>query len=128
MDNEPPHFHDSFAALKLSHVSSNWRSIARSDSTLCREIYPTPNTMLAGFCAELAVVDLTVSLELISEGGQVRGTDSVIEAACRFIRQNAKRISKLFVIGDHPLMETFLTTPFPELRKTILEFDANVTV
>ncbi|KIJ26109.1 hypothetical protein M422DRAFT_272849 [Sphaerobolus stellatus SS14] len=123
-----PHIHNLFAALELSHVSFIRRSIARSQRILWRKMYFTPDMMFAVFCAELAVVELVVQLVLFGQDGQDRLIDRVIEAACQFIRQNATRISKLFVLGGHPLMEMFLTTPFLELRTGILEFDGNVAV
>ncbi|KIJ26115.1 hypothetical protein M422DRAFT_38354 [Sphaerobolus stellatus SS14] len=121
-------FHDPLAALKLSHVSSRWRFIARSKQTLWKEIRLAPDTTFAEFCAGLAVVDLTVSLRVIDYHGDASWTERVLEISCQFMYQNAHRISKLFVFGGHPLLEMFLTTPFPELKTSILEFNRNAVI
>ncbi|KIJ38638.1 hypothetical protein M422DRAFT_258758 [Sphaerobolus stellatus SS14] len=118
------HFNDPLQSLVLSHVSSRWRSIAKSNTSLWKVIHPI-NIGLAKFCSELVPTDLEVVLPL---GGSTVcrccsksniAQPEIIEAACRFIHENAHRISILFMIGSHPFLDIFLTTPFPILKKHI---------
>ncbi|KIJ51927.1 hypothetical protein M422DRAFT_243496, partial [Sphaerobolus stellatus SS14] len=117
-------FNDSSQSLVLSHVSSRWRSIAKSNTSLWKEIHPI-NIGLAKFCSELVPTDLEVILPLgsstvcrcCSKANTAR--PEIVEAACRFIHENAHRISILFMIGSHPFLNIFLTTPFPILKTHI---------
>ncbi|KIJ51929.1 hypothetical protein M422DRAFT_243498 [Sphaerobolus stellatus SS14] len=118
------HLNDPSQALVLSHVSSRWRSIAISNTSLWKEIHPI-NIGLTKFCSELVSTDLEVVLPLgsstvcrcCSKSNTAR--PEIIEVACRFIHENAHRISILFMIGSHPFLDIFLTTPFPILKTHI---------
>ncbi|KIJ52039.1 hypothetical protein M422DRAFT_243621 [Sphaerobolus stellatus SS14] len=112
-------------ALRLSHVSSRWNSIAKSSASFWKEI-DAIKTEFAVFCSELASVDLEVSLHLSI--GQESKPRHIIESACHFILQNAYRISTLIVFGSHPLLEIFLSTPFPELTTSIFDFSRRLGV
>ncbi|KIJ38618.1 hypothetical protein M422DRAFT_258736 [Sphaerobolus stellatus SS14] len=117
-------FNNPLQSLVLSHVSSRWRSIAKSNTSLWKVIHPI-NIGLAKFCLQLVPTDLGVVLPLgsstvcrcCSKANTAR--PEIIEAACRFIHENAHRISSLFMIGSHPSLDIFLTTPFPILKKHI---------
>ncbi|KIJ38620.1 hypothetical protein M422DRAFT_258738 [Sphaerobolus stellatus SS14] len=114
-------FNDSLQSLVLSHVSSRWRSIAKSNTSLWKVIHPI-NIDLAKFCFELVPTGISVVLPLgnntvcrcCSKANTAR--PEIIEASCRFIHENAHRISTMFMIGSHPFLNIFLTTPFPILK------------
>ncbi|KIJ38650.1 hypothetical protein M422DRAFT_258768 [Sphaerobolus stellatus SS14] len=115
---------DSLQALVLSHVSSRWRSIAKSNTSLWKVIHPI-NIGLPKFCSQLVPTDLSVVLPLgsntvcrcCSKANTAR--PQIVDAACRFIHENAHRISILFIIGTHPFLNIFLTTPFPILNTLV---------
>ncbi|KIJ52042.1 hypothetical protein M422DRAFT_243624 [Sphaerobolus stellatus SS14] len=124
MDPRQRHFYDPWVALELSHVSSHWRSIAKVTPSLWKNTNPI-HTEFAWFCSALASIELEVSL-ILYRGERL--PDHLIEPACHFIHQNAHRISKLFVLGSHPLLEIFLTTPFPELTTSIFDFNRRLVL
>ncbi|KIJ38621.1 hypothetical protein M422DRAFT_258739 [Sphaerobolus stellatus SS14] len=116
------YFHAPLEVLALSHVSSRWRFIARSHSSMWKEIHPY-NPRFTAMCSDLAsTARLEVSTAATLCGCCSRGSlrkSEILDGVCDFIRQNADRISKLFlyisVAAMKPLMDIFLTTPFPEL-------------
>ncbi|KIJ53870.1 hypothetical protein M422DRAFT_25597 [Sphaerobolus stellatus SS14] len=122
-------FYQPRLALVLSHVSSRWHSIARSNPTLWKEVHPF-NTRLSTLCAELVSTNLEVSLFLADPPQpdcpcctKIKYTQKEVDykAAFVFIQQNAHRISKLFTFGSHALLDIFLTVPFPQLTTHILD-------
>ncbi|KIJ38641.1 hypothetical protein M422DRAFT_781358 [Sphaerobolus stellatus SS14] len=131
------HFHDPWRALLLSHVSFRWRSIARNNQILWRDLYPL-QTRFAVFCSELApTVGLQVILDFHPPVAIYEGSDGYkrlpqarkdmdlwgYTEAFRFIYQNASRISTLLIFGSHKLMYIFLATPFPALTTHIFDFN-----
>ncbi|KIJ52040.1 hypothetical protein M422DRAFT_243622 [Sphaerobolus stellatus SS14] len=114
-----------WVALDLSHVSSHWRSVAKANPLLWRDINPI-HTEFASFCSELALVDLEVAFHLLKRGEYL--SDPIIEAASFFIHENAPRISKLVVSGCHPFLGIFLMTPFPELTTSIFDLNSQMRV
>ncbi|KIJ52034.1 hypothetical protein M422DRAFT_243618 [Sphaerobolus stellatus SS14] len=103
-------------------MSSHWRSIAKCNPSLWKEININPTRIkFAWFCAELASVDLDVILDPDRDPRSF--VWNLIPPACQFIHQNAHRISTLIVFNSHPSMEIFLTTPFPKLTTSIFSFN-----
>ncbi|KIJ34182.1 hypothetical protein M422DRAFT_263832 [Sphaerobolus stellatus SS14] len=126
-------FYQPRLALVLSHVSSRWHSIARSNPKLWKEVHPL-NHQLSTLCAELVSTNLQVSLFLTDRSqpdcpcctkNKYTPNEANYKAAFAFIQQNAHRISKLFVFGSHALLDIFLTVPFPQLTTHILDLASN---